>query len=186
MAYVKTVWQNGDIILPEKLNNMEGGIEANDQKQAVLYSAQTLTDAQKAQARENIGVNGGGVSFDDLFPVGSFWWSTEEGSPAAQGLSAGTWEQIQNRFLLAAGTNYVSGATGGASTHVLTVNEIPVHRHNTHAYSGQGTAAGYWTQGWNNASGTDVNNDKTTEVGGGQAHNNMPPYMAAYCWHRVA
>lgn len=28
MAYVKTTWQTGDVITAEKLNNMEGGIEA--------------------------------------------------------------------------------------------------------------------------------------------------------------
>lgn len=26
----------------------------------------------------------------------------------------------------------------------------------------------------------------TTSVGGGAAHENMPPYLAAYCWHRTA
>lgn len=32
MAYVKTVWETGDVITANKLNNMEGGIEAaNDQ-----------------------------------------------------------------------------------------------------------------------------------------------------------
>lgn len=28
MAYVKTVWETGDVITADKLNNMEGGIEA--------------------------------------------------------------------------------------------------------------------------------------------------------------
>lgn len=28
MAYVKTTWETGDLITAEKLNNMEGGIEA--------------------------------------------------------------------------------------------------------------------------------------------------------------
>ena len=31
MAYTKTTWANGDVITAEKLNNAEGGIEANDQ-----------------------------------------------------------------------------------------------------------------------------------------------------------
>ena len=30
MAYVKTAWATGDVITAEKLNNMEGGIEAQD------------------------------------------------------------------------------------------------------------------------------------------------------------
>lgn len=30
MSYVKTTWATGDVITAEKLNNMEGGISAND------------------------------------------------------------------------------------------------------------------------------------------------------------
>lgn len=161
MAYVKTVWQDGDIILPEKLNNMENGIEANDQKQ--------------------------GVSFDDLFPVGAFWWSTVAGSPAAQGLSAGTWEQIKDTFLLAAGDSYTSGATGGAETHTLTVSEIPPHQHSINIYADMGGSQYGGNAGFNiGNSDLDSAHFRTDDTGGGQAFSIMPPYLAAYCWHRVA
>lgn len=30
MSYTKTTWSNGDVISAAKLNNAEGGIEAND------------------------------------------------------------------------------------------------------------------------------------------------------------
>lgn len=187
MAYVKTVWQDGDIILPEKLNNMEYGIEANDQKQAVLYSAQTLTDAQKAQARENIGVNGGGASFDDIYPVGAFWWSTEAGSPAAQGLSAGTWEQIKDTFLLAAGDTYTAGNEGGSADAVVVAhNHILSTISSYKVWGGNGvysnipqpvSNSGYWTE---------LGDLNTAITGVGGTGKNMPPYLAAYCWHRVA
>lgn len=33
--------------------------------------------------------------------------------------------------------------------------------------------------------GQDILTDNTTTAGDNSAHNNMPPYMAAYCWKRV-
>lgn len=41
----------------------------------------------------------------------------------------GTWQQIQDRFLLAAGSTYAAGTTGGEATHTLTVEEMPAHTH---------------------------------------------------------
>lgn len=44
MAYVKTTWQTGDVITAEKLNNMEGGIEAHDSIIILgVYDADTIT-----------------------------------------------------------------------------------------------------------------------------------------------
>ena len=39
-------------------------------------------------------------------------------------------------FLLAAGTTYSAGSTGGEATHTLTVDEIPSH---SHSYRDQGS-----------------------------------------------
>jgi hypothetical protein len=36
---------------------------------------------------------------------------------------------LRNRFVLGAGSSYVPGATGGSSTHELTINELPYHNH---------------------------------------------------------
>ena len=36
---------------------------------------------------------------------------------------------LRNRFVLGAGSSYVPGATGGSSTHELTINELPSHNH---------------------------------------------------------
>ena len=153
-------------------------------------------------------------------PVGSLYWSTQSTDPAS--LFGGTWEQVKDRFVLAAGDSYAVGATGGEATHTLTEAEMPAHKHyhyfnndptsqgsnhfvswgsdGAKDWSGArissktwGTAAAYTKEQWGEQ-GPDVGNqlfayqaDRTTSVtGGGATHNNMPPYVAAYCWKRTA
>lgn len=38
-------------------------------------------------------------------------------------LFGGTWEKIEDRFLLAAGSKYASGSVGGEESHSLTIEE---------------------------------------------------------------
>lgn len=57
-------------------------------------------------------VSGAGL-LNFIYPVGSIYMSVNATNPAS--LFGGTWEQIKDRFLLAAGDNYSAGATGGAS-----------------------------------------------------------------------
>lgn len=122
----------------------------------------------------------GGVSALDIYPVGSIYMSANSTSPAT--LFGGTWEQIQDTFLLSAGSTYTAGDTGGEATHTLTVDEIPSH---THTYfeidinAGQGRQANWG----NDIYGRTTN---TGSTGGGQAHNNMPPYLVVYMWKRTA
>lgn len=73
----------------------------------------------------------GSALLDMIYPVGSIYMSVNSTSPAA--LFGGTWERIQDRFLLAAGTDYSAGATGGEASHTLSTSEIPSH---THAFTG--------------------------------------------------
>ena len=44
-------------------------------------------------------------------------------------LFGGTWTQIKDKFILAAGDSYSNGATGGAVTVTLTVSNMPSHKH---------------------------------------------------------
>lgn len=50
MAYVKTTWETGDVITAEKLNNMEGGIEASARRygpyKAMTSSGTTIPAGQ--------------------------------------------------------------------------------------------------------------------------------------------
>lgn len=118
-----------------------------------------------------------------IYPVGSIYMSVSSTNPAM--LFGGTWEKIEGKFLLASGGGYDTGSTGGEAVHTLTVDEMPAHNHvmnyvNYNRGSGNNATMGYLTQ-------TRQTNYSTTEdTGGGEAHNNMPPYLAVCVWKRIA
>jgi microcystin-dependent protein len=79
--------------------------------------------------------------------------------------------------------------TGGEKTHTLSIAEAAVHYHLLYnsaggasefpAYSGKdnGTVGGSPTTGYGS---------QTTPTGGGEAHNNLQPYVTCYIWKRTA
>ena len=145
---------------------------------------------------------------DAIYPVGSIYMSVNSANPST--LFGGTWEQIEDTFLLAAGQNYTAGATGGESSHALTKEELPTEHmtfrriYNTANGSMIDVMASSETDGSIGvADGTqgrpNINFHAATisglttgqkamqyTYGGNQAHNNMPPYLAVYVWKRVA
>lgn len=128
--------------------------------------------------------------FLKVYPVGAFYFSASSDNPAT--LFGGTWTQIKDTFILAAGTKYKAGTTGGEATHTLTAQEMPNHYHDEYAGNDGGDSSapsGYI--GWPSISYTSDKTwlaklAKTSGTGGGAAHNNMPPYLAAYVWQRTA
>lgn len=138
--------------------------------------------------------------FDLIYPVGSFYISAKSTNPAM--LFGGTWEQIQGRFLLGRSSSYPVGSMGGEATHTLTEAEMPSHKGHLSAEfvgtvpQGKGnykgflnldkmTAYGDVGRGWNVYAGNEMH-PASEAVGGGQAHNNMPPYLSVYIWKRTA
>lgn len=69
---------------------------------------------------------GGKSLIDKVYPIGSVYISFNNVDPST--FIGGTWQQIQDVFLLAAGTK-TAGTTGGEETHKLGLNEIPSHNH---------------------------------------------------------
>lgn len=118
-------------------------------------------------------------SITNLHPVGSIYISVSSTNPG--NLFGGVWQRIQDTFLLAAGVGYPAGSTGGEPQHILTIDEMPAHKHAV-GY-GANTTAGSAEIPVVSATRTSA---ETTSVGGGHPHNNMPPYLAVYMWQRTA
>lgn len=134
---------------------------------------------------------------DILFPVNSIYLSVSSTNPT--NYFGGTWVQIaQGRTLVGVDTSdsdfNVVKKTGGEKAHTLTVAELAEHKHTlwfTAASGDLGTNTHYHNYGEGLAFG--INNqrlygrsDMIDNSGGGQAHNNMPPYFTCYIWLRTA
>lgn len=121
-----------------------------------------------------------GQLLDLVYPVGSIYIAYHHTSPAE--LFGGTWTRMQDCFLWACAASESIGETGGEKTHVLTVNEMPSHRHDV-AYAGtSGNSYGFVDSTSAGSSGM----QRTSYTGGGAAHNNMPPYVSVAVWRRTA
>lgn len=171
-----------------------------------------LDVAWDARFREDVQVDGalqvgGKTLLDMVYPVGSIYLSVSGTDP--QMLFGGTWARLEDVFLLAAGAKHPAGSTGGEEAHTLTVEEMPSHgnhlmqgrmyeelaenasndssyRSNT-LYLGKNAFAstGNFNRGWKDWNGGEMYPAGTLK-GGGNPHNNMPPYLAVYTWKRTA
>ncbi len=68
-----------------------------------------------------------GELLNQIYPVGAIYISMSDTSPSS--IFGGTWEKIEDRFLLASSSTYAKGTTGGEATHTLTEEELPQHQH---------------------------------------------------------
>lgn len=125
------------------------------------------------------------VNLQSLYPVGSIYMNATSSTNPATLIGFGTWVAF-GAGRVPVGIDATDTAfdtveeTGGAKTHTLTVDELPAH---THSVPNSGSQ--------NNSfdSGTTVGNDVTGtsgSTGGGQAHNNLQPYIVVYMWKRTA
>lgn len=134
---------------------------------------------------------------DLIYPIGSIYMSVNNVSP--QTLFGGSWEQIQDTFLLASGSTYSPGSTGGSATVTLTSAQsgVPAHSHKYQDYNttytlkttnrkpGTSTAVAYGTSLTAGGGATERTSSNNTAANASQAHENMPPYLAVYMWERV-
>ena len=118
---------------------------------------------------------------DYVYPVGSIYISYSHVNPGT--MFGGTWQRITNAFLWATDASGTIGQTGGEKTHTLTVAEMPSHNHGG-TYTGN-VASTEKDMVWYTNTGSNMTY-AVINAGGGQAHNNMPPYMQVSMWRRTA
>lgn len=121
-----------------------------------------------------------------------FWVSNDPTSPAS--FIGGTWEQIKDRFIMAAGDTYAAGSVGGKASVALEARNIPKLWGQSLGYDvgGNGFHVGQW--GWvasvrqiSSQNGFNAYDGLYVTVGydNNSAVDVMPPYVAKYVWQRI-
>lgn len=165
-------------------------IEAIDKEKANRTELEAYLKKEDYIAGETGGAVIASMLIEMVYPVGSIYMSMNNTSPNIL-FGFGEWEQIEDRFLLAAGPTYSAGTTGGEAEHTLTELEMPAHDHEFdrhQLWKNEQVPPSTTTQG----DGYGVSNktlpiytDSTIATGAGEAHNNMPPYLTVYMWKRI-
>lgn len=125
------------------------------------------------------------INVDLLYPVGSIYLSIKSKNPSE--IFGGVWERIaKGRTLVGVDENDTdfssSKKIGGEKEHILTVAEMPKHRHDMNygdSLGGNGTGYAY--------SGTIGSGPAAMlYAGSNQPHNNLQPYLTCYIFVRTA
>lgn len=150
---------------------------------------------------------------DLIYPINSIYISVSSTNPGT--IFGGTWEAFATGKTLvgvdADDTDFnASGKEGGSKTVTLTTDQIPAHQHyfeqDVHGVVQNVKLAQTTNQGspeknvvkaetgatmsvperrdWNGYYG--AGDFRTTNTGGNEPHNNMPPYITVYMWKRTA
>lgn len=135
------------------------------------------------------------LQLSNVYPVGSIYMSTNSTNPGTL-FGFGTWDQVKDTFLLAAGDVYAGGSSGGEATHKLTAGELPKlsgsASFRSNVNPGTFSPNGVFSESTSSSAaalGTNSNGAERVlniNFGNDEAHNNMPPYLAVYMWIRTA
>ena len=177
---------SGDFTVAGKLKaaNAEftGAVSADS-----LSVKKTLTAAGAVSANGGATVSGnlkvtGTISGTGTVPIGAIimWSGTNVPDGWALCNGQGGTPDLRDRFIVGAGSSYGVGSTGGANTVALSSSQIPSHAHN---YSFRiaglaGAVSEKYHQFYYVNEGGGTGSRTTNAAGGGQAHENRPPYYA--------
>ena len=161
---------------------------------AVSYNTQTLTDAQKSQARRNIGAS----TLLDIYPVGAVYISVNNTNPSS--LFGGTWESIgAGRVLQGADSSHIGGTTIDAGLPNIT-GTFRIYTADKNNEVPQNTGTGAFTKTTDTTvSGEsyklqkhcpkfsfNANDGATTKGIYGNSTTVQPPAYCVYMWKRTA
>ena len=129
-----------------------------------------------------------------MHPVGTPYASETPTSPAE--LYGGTWERIEDKFIMGASDTYPAGSTGGSATHTQTRDEVAPHTHlqrlwarGSNGSEVMGFSANQYSVFSASASATILNSGSTGEnynPNGTLPMDILNPYYSMYIWRRVA
>jgi hypothetical protein len=123
---------------------------------------------------------------DIMYPVGSIFMSISDTNPAAYfGGTWAAWGAGRVPVGIDAGQTEFNTVekTGGEKEHTLTTDEMPAHTHTTKVNTSLTMAI---TAGVDSYRCTGSSATPTGSTGGGDAHNNLQPYITCYMWKRIA
>ena len=152
-----------------------------------------------------------GIQIDNIYPIGSIYMSVNNTDPGT--LFGGTWQAIENTFLVAQGSNFTAGSNGGQ----ISINHTHQYGMQFGGWCGETIFEGdtntgslkYNTDGtftlapWSgNVLSADAPVNATLTSTSTTAHNmyhqrsigdtsyvsisTLPPYLAVYMWKRIA
>lgn len=184
-----------------------GASDANQMNKAMNTIANSVIDLEGTIA-EKIEADMMNKLVNKIYPVGSIYMSINSTDPGT--LFGGTWVRIRDTFLLASGSSYYAGSSGGSPTSKLIEH--------THRFGNESTAEYYNVWGANPSKGSTATGynkmakettsatvryipastthsdqggyrwmNSTMSAGSTQEpDDNMPPYLAVYVWKRTA
>ena len=153
--------------------------------------AATTVTATTVTASGNVNTTGGELQIngtnvlEKVYPVGSIYINATSATNPGTLLGFGTWVAFGAGKVVvgldSTDTDFDTvGETGGAKTHTLTTSEIPSHTHSLNTSDNPGGTGAIEVAG-----GSPTSTQSTQATGGGNAHNNLQPYIVAYMWKRT-
>ena len=139
-------------------------------------------------------------------PVGSIYQTISPENPAVT-FGGGTWERIENRFIMGARDTYPAGSTGGSTAHEheyklefmwlfgalvgYPTSAITTYNYKTQSWNdnnkkvndGQYTLA---NDGFSSTYGEKPGGETYSVTGNTASSSSIPPYYSVYIWRRVA
>lgn len=158
---------------------------------SVIVNGNITSPAARTSAVVNLEQRISNASLVNLiYPIGSIYLSANLVSPET--LFGGKWERIKDTFLLASGSVYQNGSTGGSATHThgLTNAYAKIGIRTDGSIAVNDKAIDWIAERRTSASTTTTQNQyeevTATELGGNaDSGSNMPPYLAVNVWKRI-
>ncbi len=168
---------------PAQTQTLIGGLAISDGSLSIpngtLAVSDTVTLGKSLTVANNVTANAF-VGYG-IVPIGCIilWSGAATSIPDGWALcdGTGTTPDLRARFVVGAGGTgtdyYAVNAKGGTNWVTLSSNQMPAHIHGVTSYSGLNDGGGTLHHFWQ-----ELGTGTTASAGGGQAHENRPPYYA--------